>query len=89
MRVLEYTVPDRDGNGTGELIALITTITDQHDATAEALAQAYHQRWEHETGNKQLKTHLRGHRALPAQLFAVRSGGVPGRLRATQSSTMC
>ncbi len=60
VRVLEYTVPDRDGNGTGELIALITTITDPHDATAEALAQAYHQRWEHETGNKQLKTHLRG-----------------------------
>ena len=45
VRVLEYTVPDRDGNGTGELIALITTITDPHDATAEALAQAYHQRW--------------------------------------------
>jgi hypothetical protein len=60
VRVVEYTVPDRDGNGTGELIALITTITDPRDATAEALAQAYHQRWEHETGNKQLKTHLRG-----------------------------
>ena len=24
------------------------------------LAQAYHQRWEHETGNQQLKTYLRG-----------------------------
>jgi Insertion element 4 transposase N-terminal/Transposase DDE domain len=60
VRVVEYTVPDRNGNGTGELIALITTITDPRDATAEALAQAYHQRWEHETGNKQLKTHLRG-----------------------------
>jgi hypothetical protein len=58
--VVEYTVPDRDGSGTGELIALITTITDPRDASAEQLAQAYHQRWEHETGNKQLKTHLRG-----------------------------
>lgn len=60
VRVVEYTVPDRDGNGTGELIALVTTITDPTQAAAEQLAQAYHQRWEHETGNKQLKTHLRG-----------------------------
>ena len=70
VRVLEYTVPDRDGNGTGELIALITTITDPHDATAEALAQAYHQRWEHGTGNKQLKTHLRG----PGKVLRSRPG---------------
>jgi hypothetical protein len=28
VRVIEYTVPDRDGAGRGELIALITTITD-------------------------------------------------------------
>ena len=26
-RVIEYDVPDRDGNGTGELIVLLTTIT--------------------------------------------------------------
>jgi Transposase DDE domain len=60
VRVIEYTVPDREGNGTGELIALITTITDPTQASAEQLAAAYHQRWEHETGNRQLKTHLRG-----------------------------
>jgi hypothetical protein len=29
-------------------------------APAQTLAEAYHQRWEHETGNNQLKTHLRG-----------------------------
>src|SRR5512135_3101678 len=34
-RVIEYDVPDRDGNGTGELIALLTTILDPTDATAE------------------------------------------------------
>lgn len=34
--------------------------TDPAAASAQALAQAYHQRWEHETGNDQLKTHLRG-----------------------------
>ena len=60
VRVIEYEVPDRDGGGKGELIALITTVTAMTDAPATALAEAYHQRWEHETGNDQLKTHLRG-----------------------------
>ncbi len=60
VRVVEYTVPDRAGNGSGELITLLTTITDPTHAPAAALAQAHHQRWEHESGNDQLKTHLRG-----------------------------
>lgn len=59
-RVIEYDVPDRDGNGTGELIVLLTTITKPGDARAEELAVAYHHRWEQETGHDQLKTHLRG-----------------------------
>ena len=58
VRVIEYEIPDRDGDG--ELIALITTITDPALASAQELAQAYCQRWEEETGNNQLKTHLRG-----------------------------
>jgi hypothetical protein len=60
VRAIEYQVPDRDGNGKGERIILITTITDPLMAPAAELARAYHQRWEHETGNKQLKTYLRG-----------------------------
>jgi hypothetical protein len=56
VRVIEYGVPDRGG----ELIILVTTITDFRAAPAGVLAQAYHQRWEHETGNAQLKTYLRG-----------------------------
>jgi hypothetical protein len=60
VRVIQYQVPDRDGNGEDELITLITTITDPRQASAAVLAQAYHQRWEHETGNQQLKTCLRG-----------------------------
>jgi hypothetical protein len=60
VRVIEYQVPDRDGDGTGELICLITTITDHAAAPAMMLAAAYQQRWEHETGNDQIKTHLRG-----------------------------
>jgi hypothetical protein len=62
-RVIEYDVPDRVGNGTGELIALLCTILQPggHDgARADELAAAYQQRWEEETANDQLKTHLRG-----------------------------
>lgn len=32
------------------------------------LAEAYHQRWEHESGNDQLKTHLRG----PAKILRLK-----------------
>jgi len=58
VRVIEYEVPDRDGDG--ELIALVTTITDPRQAPAASLASAYHERWEHEGTNAQLKTFLRG-----------------------------
>ena len=56
----EYDVPDREGNGTGELIVVLSTITDPAAARADELAAAYHQRWAQETANDQLKTHLRG-----------------------------
>jgi len=68
-RVIEYDVPDRDGGGAGELIVLVTTITDWRAAPAQALAGAYRQRWEHETGNAQLKTSLRG----PGKVLRSRS----------------
>jgi hypothetical protein len=60
VRVIEYDVPDRAGGGTSELIALLTTITDPAQARADELAAGYHQRWEEEASNDQLKTHLRG-----------------------------
>jgi hypothetical protein len=60
VRVIEYDVPDRVGNGTGELIVLLSSVLDPAAARADELAAAYHQRWEEETGNDQLKTHLRG-----------------------------
>jgi hypothetical protein len=62
-RVIEYDVPDRVGNGSGEVIVLLTTVLDlagDQGARADELAAAYHQRWEQETANDQLKTHLRG-----------------------------
>jgi hypothetical protein len=45
VRVVEYTVPDRDGDGKDELICLITTIADVRAAPAAVLTQAYHERW--------------------------------------------
>jgi len=72
VRVIEYLVPDRGEDGERELICLLCTITDPTQAPAEVLAQVYHDRWEHETGNKQLKTYLRG----------------PGRVLRSQSPDM-
>jgi hypothetical protein len=46
VRVIEYDVPDREGDGKHELIALVTTITDRRRAPAAVLAAAYHERWE-------------------------------------------
>ncbi len=60
VRVAEYDVPDREGNDSGELIVLLSTVLDPADARADELAAAYNERWEEETGNDQLKTHLRG-----------------------------
>jgi hypothetical protein len=72
VRAIEYAVPDRDGNGKHERIILVTTITDPRAAPAAQLAWSYHQRWEHEGGNAQLKTYLRG----------------PGRVLRSQSPAM-
>jgi Insertion element 4 transposase N-terminal/Transposase DDE domain len=69
VRVVEYEVPDRDGDGKGEVIALVTTITEKTAAPAALLAEAYHQRWERETANKQLKTYLRA----PARVLRSKS----------------
>lgn len=60
VRVIEYDIPDREGNGTGELICLITSILDPTDVTAIELAAAYHERWESETSFREKKTVLRG-----------------------------
>lgn len=60
VRVVEYEVPDRGEKENRELICLITTILDPHQAPAADLAAGYHERWEHETGNAEEKTALRG-----------------------------
>jgi hypothetical protein len=58
VRVVEYTVPDR--NPDGELIVVVTTITDLHEIGALDLAGAYQQRWEEESALDEIKTDLRG-----------------------------
>ena len=50
-----------------------TTILDPADARADELAAAYHQRWEEETANDQLKTHLRGIQSMQTMGVAVGS----------------
>ncbi|MFE9313219.1 IS4 family transposase [Streptomyces sp. NPDC006706] len=65
VRVVSYTVPDRDG----EEVHLLTTLLDPADADAEQPAGSYWQRWEAETGIDQLKTHLRG----PGKILRSRS----------------
>ena len=60
VRVVEYEVPDRGDTATRELICLATTLTDPAHAPAADLAEAYHQRWEHELATAQIKTVLRG-----------------------------
>ena len=62
MRVIEYRLHGL--NGTEELYRLITTITDPAAAPAHELAALYHERWEIETAIGELKTHLRGRRAV-------------------------
>lgn len=60
VRVVEYDVPDREGNGAGEIICVITSVLDPAEATAEELAAAYHERWECENLIDEVKTHQRG-----------------------------
>jgi hypothetical protein len=62
-RIIDYQITHPTDTPTGapaETIRLLTTLLDPHEAPAAVLAQAYHQRWEHEASNNQLKTHLRG-----------------------------
>ena len=69
VRVVEYDVPDRGEEQGREPVCLLTTTTDPGRAAAPLLAQAYHQRWEHELANKEIKQVLRG----PARILRSKS----------------
>jgi hypothetical protein len=67
-RVIDYEItnqptPPATGASAGtnlETIRLVSTLLNPYEAPAVLLAEAYHERWEHESSNDQLKTHLRG-----------------------------
>lgn len=64
VRVVEYSIEGHGGNGTGELVCLVTTILDHTDAAAIELATAYHERWEIENTFDEIKTHQRGEKRV-------------------------
>jgi hypothetical protein len=55
IRVIEYTITNRDGNA--EVIKIMTTILDPDTATAVELAALYQQRWEFELTLDELEVH--------------------------------
>lgn len=56
VRVIEYTLPGTQGDGTR--YRLLTTLLDEQQAPALELAALYHERWEVESVFDELKTHL-------------------------------
>lgn len=54
------TVIAADGNSRTETFRLVTTLLDPVAAPAQQLAELYHQRWEIELSNAEIKTRLRG-----------------------------
>ncbi|WP_374066554.1 IS4 family transposase [Actinokineospora auranticolor] len=60
VRVVEYQVPDRAGDGAAEVVCVVTSILDPAEATAMELALAYHERWECEGLIDEMKTHQQG-----------------------------
>ena len=51
-----YTAPE--ANPDGELVTVITTVTDPHELGAVEAAASYAQRWEHESALGEVKTRL-------------------------------
>lgn len=54
VRVIEYTIPNRD---IDETYRLVTTLTNPADGPADELARLYEQRWEFELGLDEIETH--------------------------------
>jgi len=57
VRVIEYTFDDPHRPGHGQRHRLVTTLLDANTHSATQLVVLYHQRWEIEIGNDELKTH--------------------------------
>lgn len=57
VRVIEYTLDEPNRTGHGECHRLVTTLLDADLYPARELVVLYHERWEIELGNDELKTH--------------------------------
>jgi hypothetical protein len=57
VRVIEYTLNEPNRTGHGERHRLVTTLLDANLYPARELVVLYHERWEIELGNDELKTH--------------------------------
>jgi hypothetical protein len=57
VRVIEYTFDDPNRPGYGERHRVVTTLLDADAYPASQLVVLYHERWEIEIGNDELKTH--------------------------------
>ena len=57
VRILEYTFDDPNRTGHGERHRLVTTLLDEKEHPALELICLYHERWEIEIANDELKTH--------------------------------
>jgi hypothetical protein len=57
IRVIEYTFEDENRPGHGERHRLFTTLLDADQYPAPELVVLYHERWEFELGNDEVKTH--------------------------------
>lgn len=75
VRVIEYTIDDPHRTGHGELHRLVTTLLDPELDPALELAVLYHQRWEIEIGNDEIKTHQL-HQGRPTTLRSLTPCGV-------------
>lgn len=58
VRAVDYTVPD--AKPEGELVTVLTQVLDPRQLSAQQMAAAYGQRWEHETALAEVKRYLRG-----------------------------
>jgi hypothetical protein len=57
VRVIEYTFDEPHRTGHGERHRLVTTLLDAETYPAQELVVLYHERWEIEIGNDEVKTH--------------------------------
>jgi transposase IS4-like protein/DDE family transposase len=57
VRVIRYTLDDPNRPGHGEVHRLVTTLLDETRFPARELVELYHQRWEIEISNDEVKTH--------------------------------